>query len=180
MPPSDALLARLDACPAGAAGWHEFEDACVAILEYLFVPPLRKPRVQNRTYSGIDRRDAVFGNRQFDGIGAWAHLYKELDARLVLVEFKNYGAETVGKDEVDQTRNYLTKAMGRLALLCCNKLPDESAHIRRNVVFSSDEKKVILFLLPHHMREMCYIKERDEDPADLIVDLVEDFYLQHE
>lgn len=40
---------------------------------------------------------------------------------------------------------------------------------------------MILFLTPDHLKEMLFIRERREDhPSDLIVDLIERFYLQHE
>lgn len=173
------LIGRLYSCPKGRAGWKDFEDVCIEILCYLFVPPLSHPKIQSRTYSGIDVRDAVFPNRNFDSSNIWGELLKELDARLILFEFKNYDKEEVGKEEVDQARNYLTGPMGRLAIMCCNKPPDEPAHRRRNSIFSS-EKKVILFLTPNHLKEMIFRKERGEDPADLIMDMVEEFYLQHE
>lgn len=173
------LTDRLYLCPAGITGWKEFEDTCIEILCYLFVPPLSLPKIQQRTYSGMDRRDAVFPNRNFNSSNIWGQLLKELEARLILFEFKNYEKEEIGKEEVDQARNYLTAPMGRLAIMCCNKLPNEAAHKRRNSIFSA-EKKVILFLTPNHLKEMIYIKERDEDPADLIMDMVEEFYLQHE
>lgn len=173
------LIDKLMSCPAGTAGWKVFEDVCVEILCYLFVPTLSKPKIQPRTFSGIDRRDAVFPNRNPDSNSGWGLLLRELGARMVLFEFKNYDSSEIGKDEVDQTRNYLTRPMGRLAIMVCSKLPKEAAHIRRNTVFSS-EGKVILFLTKDHLKEMLFIKERGEDPADLIVDLVEWFYLQHE
>jgi len=173
------LLRRIRICPAGKAGWREFEDGCTELLSRLFVPPLRPPRIQARSLSGIDRRDAVFPNREFDSRSRWGQLQHELTARMVLIEFKNYDSEEIGKDEVDQIQNYLTEPMGRLAILCCNKMPHDSAFIRRNSIFSRD-KKVILFLTPDDLQRMCFIKERSEDPADEIVDLVETFYLQHE
>jgi len=57
--------------------------------------------------------------------------------------------------------------------------PDRSAHIKRNTIFSEDGK-VILFVTVAHLKEMLFIKERGEDPSDLIMDLVERFYVQHE
>lgn len=177
--PAEIIRRRILACPAGPAGWREFEDAALVALEYLFVPPLTKPVVQPRTYSGIDRRDAVFPNRNLDGGGHWTHLLQELDARMVLVEFKNYDSEDIGKDEVNQTRNYLTRPMGKLAILVTNKPPDDAAHVKRNTIFSEDGK-VILFVTRQQLIEMLDIKERGEDPADLIMDAVERFYLQHE
>lgn len=175
----DELIDRLASCPAGTSGWKDFEDVCIDILCYLFVPPLSEPKVQPRSYSGIDRRDAVFPNRNFDTTNGWGLLLQELNARMVLFEFKNYDCTEIGKDEVDQTRNYLTEPMGQLAIMVCSKTPGESAHVRRNTVFSA-EGKVILFLTKDHIKEMLFIKERGEDPVDLVVDLVEWFYLQHE
>ena len=80
------------------------------------MPPLAEPLIQPRTYSEIDRRDAVFPNRNIGTENNWGHIYKELAARLVLFEFKNYDREEIGKDETNQVRNYLTKPMGRLAI----------------------------------------------------------------
>ncbi len=173
------LIRKLLSCPAGAAGWKAFEDVSLEILRYLFVPPLAEPKIQPRTYSGIDRRDAVFPNRCFNTANAWGQLLQELDARMVLFEFKNYDAMEIGKEEVDQTCNYMTEPMGRLAIMVCNKAPNQAAHIRRNTIFSSD-RRVVLFLVINDLKEMLFIKERGEDPADLLIDLVEWFYLQHE
>jgi hypothetical protein len=173
------LRRRLKACEAGLAGWKAFEDTCIDVLKFLIVPPLSQPIIQPRSYSNIDRRDAVFPNRNNQGSNNWAHLYQELSARMVLFEFKNYDATEIGKDEVNQTRNYLTTPMGRLAILCANKKPNEAAHIKRNTIYS-EERKVILFLTTADLIEMIAIKERGEDPSDLIIDLVERFYLQHE
>ncbi len=53
------------------------------------------------------------------------------------------------------------------------------AHIKRNTIYSQDQT-VILFLTKEKLIEMLYIKERGENPADLIMDEIEMFYLQHE
>jgi hypothetical protein len=145
----------------------------------LFVPPLNDPIIQPRTYSGVDRRDAVFPNRNQNENNNWGRLLGELNARMVLFEFKNYDSEEIGKEETEQTHNYLTQPMGKLAIVCCNKQPNRSAHIKRNTVYSR-HGAVILFITTEHLIEMIYAKERGEDPSDLIMDLVELFYLQHE
>jgi hypothetical protein len=173
------LRKRLKACPPGTGGWKQFENICIETLTYLFVPPLKQPKIQPRTFSGIDRRDAVFPNRNLAGDNNWGYLYQELDARLILFEFKNYDMTEIGKDETNQTRNYLTKGMGRLGIMCCNRKPNDAAHIKRNSIFSEDEK-VILFITVENLLEMIDIKDRGEDPSDFILDLIEHFYLQHE
>jgi hypothetical protein len=173
------VLAQLDHCAPGLAGWAEFEDLCTEVLSFLCVPPLERCIRQSRTFSGIERRDAVFPNRVSNGDGPWGRLLHELDARMILFEFKNYDRTEVGKDEVNQTRNYLTKPMGRLAILCCRTAPTVSAYRKRNTIWSEDGK-VILFLTPAHLHEMVCMKERGRDPGDLILDLVERFYLEWE
>lgn len=174
--PEEILRARLDAVPHGMAGWKQFEDVATQALRHLLVPPLADPIPQARSYSGIDRRDSIFPNRNHGESNHWGRLLHELEARMVLVEFKNYDREDVGKDEVNQTRNYLTKPMGRLALMVSTKEPNHAAHLKRNTVYSED-RKVIVFLNVEHVKEMLYMKERGEDPADLIMDAIERFYI---
>jgi hypothetical protein len=173
------LLDRLSACPRGKPGWREFEDIGIEVFTFLFVPPLSNPKIKSRTVSGMNIRDAIFPNRNFDHNRGWGLLLREVDARMVLVEFKNYDKTHVTKEEVMQADNYLTKLMGRLGLVVCNDPPGKSAKTQRNRAFE-DHKKVILFVTRDHLREMLFIKERGEDPADLIVDILEDFYTQYE
>jgi hypothetical protein len=174
-----SLRRRLSQCPPGDAGWREFEDAALAVLCHLLVPPLMAPIVQARTLSGLDRRDAIFSNRITDTRDTWGLLRHDHDARLIPVEFKNYDKRRIGKDEVDQTRNYLKRSMGRLAIVCCNKPPDQSAYLRRNGVYS-EEGKVILFLTSANLIEMLNMKERGSDPSAFILDYVDLFLVQHE
>ena len=121
----------------------------------------------------------MFPNRNFDNNTNWGRLYTELGARMVLFEFKNYKETEIGKEETNQTRNYLTRPMGKLAILCCNKIPNDAAHKKRNSVFS-EEGKVILFVTVDDLEEMLFIKDRGDDPSDFVMDLVERFYIQHE
>ena len=179
MPTSAELITAVQACPLGMEGWRTFEDAATAALTYLFVPPLSGPTIQARSFSGIDRRDAVYPNRNMTADTFWGQLFIELKARLVLVEFKNYDFQALGKDEVDQTRNYLTEPYGKLGLICCRKAPCHEALLRRNQVYTQ-EKKVILFINEQNLCEMLRMKERNEDPAKLIVEMIELFYMQHE
>ncbi|MNU87708.1 hypothetical protein D3C71_774970 [compost metagenome] len=178
------FIQRLDACPLGTAGWSQFEDLCTEILSFLFVPPLNNPTRQGRTYSGVNRRDAIIPNRNITASDAvhsknWYHLFLELEARMILFEFKNYDATDIGHEEVNQTRNYMTAAMGRLSIMICSKIPNDSAHRQRNTIFNQDNR-VIIFITKEQLQEMLLIKDRNEDPSDLIMDLVERFYIQHE
>jgi len=160
-------------------GCHAFETVCVDILTHLFVPPLCPPILQARTLSGIDRRDAIFPNRNFQGSNHWANLLHELNARMILFEFKNYDKSTVGKEDVDQACGYMREPMGRLGIIVTKTPPSQPALIRRNSVFNQS-RKVILFITPADLIEMLNRKDLGKEPSDVIVDLLEAFYIQHE
>jgi hypothetical protein len=178
-PDANSLRQMLSCCPPGPRGWKAYENAAGAALKYLFVPPLSTPHPQSRSYSGLDRRDAIFPNRVVDTSNPWGLLRHDLAAKLILVEFKNYDREEIGKEETDQTRNYLKAAWGRLAIICSNKLPNDAAHRRRNSIYS-EEEKIILFITTADLLEMIDIKDRGDDPSEFIVDSIERFLIQHE
>lgn len=176
---ADDLRCQVDSCPAGADGWVMYEQLCVDVLSYLFVPPLRPPRVQARTLSGTERRDAVFANRQRDTTSNWGLLYADHDARMILAEFKNYDRSDVGPEDIAETSSHLRRDWGRLAIICSTKKPTPAAYRRRNTVYREDGK-LILFLTSENLKEMLDIKERGEDPSDFLVDSIEEFLLQYE
>ncbi|MFC7589724.1 hypothetical protein ACFQYP_43060 [Nonomuraea antimicrobica] len=109
----------------------------------------------------------------------WGLLRHDLSARLIPIEFKNYERDEIGKEETNQTASYLKNDMGRLAIMCCNKLPNDSAHRYRNSIFS-EYKKIVLFFTTAHLIEMLDMKDRGDDPAYFVVDSVEKFLIQHE
>jgi hypothetical protein len=176
---SNDLRRQIGSCPAGSAGWTEFERVALDTLAYLFVPPLRPPRIQPWTLAGAERRDAVFPNRERDPASNWGLLHSDHGARMILVEFKNYDKSDIGPEQVAETSGHLRQTWGRLAIMCCSKQPTATAYRRRNTIFS-DERKVILFITAADLKEMLDIKDRGEDPSDFIVDSVEAFYLQHD
>lgn len=173
------LVERINTCPVGHAGWHEFEDACIAILIHLFVPPLTRPRLQARTLSGAERRDAIFPNRNFDLSNIWGQIGHELNARFILFEFKNHDKQSITTRDVNQAKDYLTPNMGNLGIICSTRPPSKNARRLRNSIYSR-ERKMVLFLSKEQLIEMLFAKERGEDPAGLIMDMVEDFLLQHD
>ncbi len=172
------LVTRIKRCPRGKLGWCQFEDDGTEALRHLFIPPLSEPKIQARTQSGVHRRDAVFPNRNFNSSNIWGHLYHELDARMILFEFKNYDKKKIGAREVTQIRDYLSEPMGRLAIICSRGHPNSSALIMRNRVYT-ETKRVILFMTEENLVEMLFMKERGDDPSNLVMDLVEDFYLKY-
>ena len=172
------LKNRLMDCPKGRKGWKDYESICIEILNYLFVPPLKHPKIQPRTESGLDIRDALYPNRCDHP--NWKVIRADYDAKYILFEFKNYGTEDgsseIDKTVVNQVRNYLKQTIGRIGIVCSRKDPTSSAIEARKQAYI-DDKKVILFLNDQHLIEMLMRKYRKEDPSDIIMDLIDEFNL---
>jgi len=173
------MILELKDCPEGKEGWKDYEDICIDILNYLFVPPLIKPTKQSRTESGLDIRDAIYPNR-CDHID-WKLIRSDYDAKYILIEFKNYSTNKEGakidKDVVNQARNYLKPTIGRLAFICSKKKPNRSGIEAQKQVFN-DDKKLILFLNNEDLIEMLMKKYRKEEPLDIITDLIDEFIIK--
>lgn len=175
-PTQMALMDRLSSCHAGKESWREYEDICTSILTECFVPPLKAPRPQARTWTGLERRDALFSLRGIEG--GWQQIRDEFGSNFMLCEFKNY-SDRFGKDEVNQTRNYLKQTIGRLGIIFSRNGPDTGARKMRNSVFA-EEKKVILFFEDEQLKELLRFKCANQQPLDLIQDAIDDFYISYE
>lgn len=170
------FIKKLEKCPAGFEGWKNYEDICIEIFNYLFVPPLSLPKIQSRRESGIDIRDALYPNRCENE--NWKFIRNDYDAKYILFEFKNFSLDgnEVDKEVVNQIRDYLKKTIGKFGIICSRKEPVRSALEKRKDSFIEDGK-MIIFITSDHIKEMLMKKYRDEDPADVIMDLIDEFNL---
>lgn len=132
--------------------------------------------MQPRTLNGLERRDALFPLR--GAKHGWEEVRLEFDAKFLLCEFKNY-TEQIGKDEVNQTRNYLRHTIGRIGIIFSRKGASESAKQMRNSVYAQ-EQKAVLFLEDKHLLELLRWKETGQDPLELIQEAIDEFYILYE
>lgn len=170
------VLAReLTACPRGRQHAAQFESLAVRIFTYLFVPPLKRVLAQSRRADGRIIRDAVMSNDAPDYF--WSTLRRELDAKHIVIEFKNY-AERVGRDEVRQLKDYLVpKTIGRLGLLVSRQAPSGAALVAQRDVFLHDTC-LILFVDDACVAEMLELRRRGQDPATVLARMKAAFELE--
>lgn len=171
------LIKRLEECPEGKEGWKTYEDICIDILNYLFVPPLGKPKIQSRRESGVDIRDAVYPNRNSNE--NWKFIRDDYDAKYIVFEFKNYSKDgsEINKQVLLQIDDYLKKTIGRFGIICSKKAPNRSGLEKRKDVFI-ENNKLILFVTNEDLKEMLLRKHKKMDPSDVLIDLIDDFNLK--
>lgn len=172
------FINQLNSCHPGRnpSDWKNFEDICTSILKEAFAPQLKDPKIQARTWSGMERRDTLFSLRGTKG--QWEEIRREFSANFLLFEFKNY-TDKITQEEVNQTRNYLKETIGRLGIIISRKGPDQNAQKMRNSIYWQ-EKKVVLFFNDEQLIELLKLKQIGQDPIELIQDSIDEFYISIE
>jgi hypothetical protein len=137
------LIEKLKKCKPGRANWKNYEDTCIQIVRFLFVPPFKNVYEQSRTESGDTKRDAVLPNNQYDGF--WQCLRQEFECKHVICEFKNYLTQA-SKDQLNQLRLYLSRpTIGRFVLLFIRKPPSRQLLEARRRAY--EEHKILILIL---------------------------------
>lgn len=172
--PGANLVAELASVQAGTKSWKQYEDICVKILNYGFIPPLRQPRVQSRSHDGLDRRDAIYPIGS--GHAFWDSVKYQHSARMVVVEFKNYKTP-IGQKEVESLQQYLMpSAMRSFGIICSRTHPSMSAlKARRRAWMASNN--LILFLSDLDLQEIVRARTDDEDTSRILESQMEDFFM---
>lgn len=167
-----ALLARLKNCGHGRKYAKAYEALCVDLLEYLFVPPLARVIAQSARSDGHDVRDALLPNTASGYF--WESIRREFDAKHLVVEFKNY-SEAVGKDEVNQLREYLSrKSLGRFGLLLSRRPASSSALTARADAYGA-QSILILFVDDSTIEQLLHARSQGRDPSGILQELKERF-----
>jgi Restriction endonuclease len=162
-------------CPPGHAHFSDFEQLGTEIWSYLFADELAEPKVQQETRDRVERRDVLFrnlGKSEF-----FKRVANRLDADFIIVDFKNH-SEPIDGAVIKEVSQYANKALGRLIILVSRKGQNESAAKAQRRLFEKDGV-VILSVSDALMLEMLTRKESNEDPADILSDLLDELLIAY-
>lgn len=169
------LIERLEALQPGRETSQDYEDLCVDILNYVFIPELSVPSVQSRSEDGLDIRDAVYpigSDRPF-----WNELKRICLTKFVVAEFKNY-TEPIRQGQVESLQQYLyMKAMRMFGLLCSRLPPSDSAHAARRRSWVEMDK-LILFLSDEDLKDLIRARSSGDDPTQILDAQLQEFFLR--
>ena len=168
------LIAKLNKIQPGWDSWREYEDVCIEIFNYLFIPPFDHPHIQSNSEDGLDRRDAIYFISGEDSI--WNRIERQFNTLHVLVEFKNL-KDAPGQEEINSTSKYLRKRAKRLfGILCTRKPASKSAITAQRRVWQDDDKMIVL-LCDKQLKEMLFLKATGANPARLIENQIDKFLI---
>ncbi len=167
------LIKELKNCKKGKKGWKQFEDICVKILEYCFIPPIERISVQIPTDGAHHKRD-IMVRIPFSSIGMWGYFLGRYGTGLI-IDCKNY-TEPIGQSEVHDITKYLgNNKPSTLGIILSRTDPSESAITQRKSEYASADKKLIIFLKDEDLEKMIELKDAMHEPASVIERAITDF-----
>jgi hypothetical protein len=168
------LCRELRALKKGKASWSAYEKLCDKILRYLFQNDLHGWHTQKRTDDGLSRFDYVC--RMLPNTDFWSFLIDHLNSRYVLFEFKNYSGK-IKQGQVLTTEKYLLeKALRRIAIILSRNGAEKNA-VSMTQGAMRESGKLMLILDDDIICNMLHMKERGDDPTDLLFELADEFLL---
>lgn len=169
-----SLCSELLALNGGKRTWRAYEQLCEAILQYLFPSDLHGWHKQARTDDGFNRFDFVCRIRSDNAF--WRFLLEHLGTRYVLFEFKNYQAR-IKQGQVLTTEKYLfERGLRRVAIMLTRLGPDQGASAMIQGAMR-EQGKLIVVLDDAQVCLMLHMRDRGDDPSDLLFDVVDEFLI---
>lgn len=164
---------RLDTVAPGQGDWRKFEHWGTEILTEIFKPDLGPPDQQTRSDDGLDIMDAIFPIRA--GKPPWALVRAEYATRFVVAEYKNY-KDPIGPKQVESIQQYLwIPAKRQFGFLVSRHAPASQAIVQRRRAWL-EQQKLIIFLTAADLIGMLEMREKGEEPFEVIDAQLEDFF----
>lgn len=178
LPPEDTrgteLCQELRALKRGKDAWAAYEKLCDRILRYLFPNDLHGWHTQKRTDDGLNRFDYICRIRPTTDF--WSFLIEHLDSRYVLFEFKNYTGQ-IKQGQILTTEKYLLEKGLRRAAIVLSRMGADKGAIAMTQGAMRENGKLMLVLDDEKICHMLHMKERGEDPTDLLFEVADEFLL---
>lgn len=151
---SKEIAKELKNCPIGVNNWQNYENICIKILRYLFIPPFREIKIQSRSEVNYERRDAIIPNNQHTGF--WQQIRNEFDCKHVVIEFKN-GVSGNSKNALNQLRIYLSKpTVGKFGLLFLRDKPTKALLQAQRDAYEQSKILILIFDDEKLLKLMAY------------------------
>lgn len=162
---------KLESCPAGFKHFSHYESVCKEILEYLFEGKLKFQEAQSYTKDKTQRRDLL--GRNLRASSFFVRIFDKFKADFVIFDPKNNEQE-ITKKEFESISKYPNKAIGMFAVLISRKGASKQSLDTQSRLYTVEDK-VILSISDANLLEMIFRKEREENPEDLLEDLLDEF-----
>lgn len=141
---AEELIEKLENCKPGKKEWSKYEDICLEILRFIFIPEFDFIYTQVRTDNNHQIRDAILPNNQ--DFGFWKNIKDEFNSKNIVCEFKNGIQKNINKNSINQLRVYLSKkTIGKYGFLFIRKKPNNSVLHARKLAYQ--ESNILITII---------------------------------
>ncbi|WP_027801162.1 hypothetical protein [Paraburkholderia dilworthii] len=171
------LCRELHALAKGKTTASKFENLGARIFEYLFQEGLdwKTHRPQKRNADGLHIFDLVCRVR--GGTAFWDFVLKECRTRYMVFELKNYAGK-IGQNQVYSTEKYLFKEAFRSVAIIFSRLGPNGNAIEASRGAMRDGEKLLIHVNDTDICKMLELRDDDDDPADYVFALVDEFLME--
>ena len=170
------LLQELENCPVGKTGAEDFEKVCFKMLRYALYEDLSLWKTQEKSNQGLFRFDLICRIKDNTQKTFWTMIEQFFSSKYIVFEFKNYN-EKITQNEVITTEKYLYEiALRKVAVIIARKGFDKNASwFAKGSLRESG--KLILLLTIEDLIEMIKMKEKYDDPSEILLNKVDNMLI---
>lgn len=176
---TDSLIKEMQLCQAGKPMARAYEVLCHKLLENLFSEDLALWKEQQKSNKDLYKFDLLCRIKDGNQKTFWSIIERYFNSKYIIFEFKNY-SEPVTQKEIYTTEKYLyAKALRSVGIIISQNGYDENAFWAAKGCLRENGKLLIL-LNTDDLIEMNKMKEKQEDPADYLLDKLDGILLDLE
>lgn len=176
---SESLIKEMELCQEGHPMAREYEILCHKLLENIFSTDLALWKEQQKSNSELYRFDLLCRIKDGNQKTFWSILENYFNSKYVIFEFKNYN-DKVTQKEIYTTEKYLyAKALRCVAIMIAANGYDDNARWAAKGCLRENGKLIIL-LETSDLIEMNRLKDKQDDPANYLLDKLDSLLLELE
>lgn len=174
-----SLIKEMELCEAGRTKFRKYENLCYDLLKNVFSDDLALWREQQKSNKELYRFDLLCRIKDGNQKTFWSIIEKYFNSKYVIFEFKNY-TEKITQKEIYTTERYLyAKALRSVAIIVSANGYEENAYWAAKGSLR-ENGKLILLLKSEDLIAMNKIKSEQEDPANYLLERLDDLLLELE
>ena len=164
---------------AGRLAFAKYEKACYKLLKNVFSDDLALWREQKKSNKELYRFDLLCRIKDGNQKTFWSILERYFNSKYVVFEFKNY-SEKITQKEIYTTERYLyAKTLRSVAIIVSANGYEKNAYWAAKGSLRENGKLIMLFDT-QDLIEMNKMKIEQEDPANYLLDRLDDLLLNLE
>ena len=145
------------------------------IFKFIFSSKLGEPKYQSSTFDQKQRRDILFRNQQTSRF--FQRIANKFSADFIILDCKNY-SDPIESDVVFNVAKYANKALGRF-IIVASRYGSSSSVEAAQLRVMRDDNAIIIIISDEQLLEMLQIYEKNENPEDVLEDLIDEILLKY-